>query len=175
MPNSDTHGAATTEAPEDSAPAPEAQAPTPSPTGDTATTDQLQAAVRERKKWEARAKRDQDALKELRAQVKTLVAPEQAEAMQGDLAQTRADLEAARLEALRYRVALAEGLPVDLAARLVGEDEEALVKDAKALKGLVRSPKGTPDKEAGTQPKAQPTMNADQALRAALGLGPRSQ
>lgn len=39
---------------------------------------------------------------------------------------------------LRTRIALQHGIPFDLASRLVGEDEEALTKDAEKLASLVK-------------------------------------
>ena len=39
---------------------------------------------------------------------------------------------------LRTRIALQHGIPYDLASRLVGEDEEALTKDAEKLASLVK-------------------------------------
>lgn len=38
---------------------------------------------------------------------------------------------------MRTKIALAHGIPYDLAARLVGEDEESIAADAKNLAGLV--------------------------------------
>lgn len=39
---------------------------------------------------------------------------------------------------IRTRIALQHGIPYDLASRLVGEDEEALTKDAEKLASLVK-------------------------------------
>ena len=132
--------------------------------------------IREARKWEARAKRDQAQLKTLQEQVGKLITPEQVQTTETELATTRAQLEATRLEALRLKVALQEGLPADLAARLVGEDQEALMADARTLKGLVKPTRGTPDREAGTAPSdnSTPSLTADQALRAAIGIPRKS-
>ena len=132
--------------------------------------------VREARKWEARAKKGHQDLAALQEQVKQLISPEQVKNTETELAATRGQLEAARLDAIRYRVALPEGLPVDLAARLVGEDEETLMADAKTLKGLVKPTRGTPDREAGTAPEngTAPKLTADDALRAAIGIPRRT-
>lgn len=123
------------------------------------------------RKWEARAKKDAKALEALKQQVNGLISPEQVHSTEQELAASRGEAEAAKAEALRYRVALEQGLPPDLARRLVGDDEEALVADAKALKGLLKPAKATPDAKAGTAPESQPpTMTPDQALRAAIGM-----
>ena len=188
MPNSDTTSAdAGTEAPATADPQgsnPQratdptsgANGPAADPTDSGSVAEQLVKANRERKRWEERAKRDQDTLRELREQLRAVITPEDAQRMQTDLATVQRELEAARLDATRFRVALAEGLPVDVAPRLVSGTEEELVADAKTLKGLVRPTRATPAADAGTAPgkTSQPNMSADEALRAALGIGPRA-
>lgn len=47
------------------------------------------------------------------------------------------ELENVKLGALRQKIAIEEGLPLEMAARLNGEDEEALREDAKAVKGFI--------------------------------------
>jgi hypothetical protein len=148
---------------------PQGQPETPDPQGSTSTGD-VESVKREARKWEQRARAKDDDLKALREKVKSLVSPEQVQTTEAALTQTQAALEAARLETLRYRVALQVGLPVDLAQRLVGDDEESLVKDATTLKGMVRPLKATPDAAAGTKQHPDHKVSADQALRMALGL-----
>lgn len=45
---------------------------------------------------------------------------------------------------LRTRIALQNGLPIDLADRLVGDDEESIKADAERLAGFVSKPKPIP-------------------------------
>ncbi|WP_413537534.1 DUF4355 domain-containing protein [Enterococcus malodoratus] len=45
---------------------------------------------------------------------------------------------------LRTRIAIQNGLPLDLADRLVGEDEDSLKADAERLSGFVKSQKPVP-------------------------------
>ena len=47
------------------------------------------------------------------------------------------ELENVKLGALRQKIAIEEGLPLEMAARLNGDDEEALREDAKAVKGFI--------------------------------------
>ena len=55
------------------------------------------------------------------------------EAMKQELTEARADAEQSRLTAMKLRVGVAHGLTEDLAMRLVGDSEEALVEDAQRL------------------------------------------
>jgi hypothetical protein len=79
-----------------------------------------------------------------------------------DIAAAKAAVESAKGEALRLRVALAAGLPPALAERLRGNTQEELEADAESLKGLVRTPVGTPDAKTGTgtaNTKSAPDLN----------------
>ena len=48
---------------------------------------------------------------------------------------------------LRTKIALQNGLPIDLADRLVGDDEESIKADAERLAGFVAKPKVPPLKD----------------------------
>lgn len=113
----------------------------------------------EARKWESRAKKDAKALDELKQQVQTLVSPEQVASKEQQLAEATAAAEQARHEALRLRVALDEGLPPALAARLHGDSEEALREDAAVLKQMVKAPAGQDAKkgQAAAPPIAKPS------------------
>lgn len=83
------------------------------------------------------------------------------------VASVQAERDAARADALRYRVALEEGLPSDLAKRLVGEDEDALRADAKSLLALVRKPKT--DARNGASDDDKRTADPNALLRQMIG------
>jgi 3-keto-L-gulonate-6-phosphate decarboxylase len=92
----------------------------------------------ESRKWEQRAKADAKALADMKAAMKSVVTPEQAADKDAQLVAAIAAAEKATAQATKYRVALAEGLPMDLADRLVGDDEDELRKDAAKLKALLK-------------------------------------
>ena len=49
------------------------------------------------------------------------------------------ELTAVKLGALKQKIALEEGVPIEMADRLTGEDEESLRADAKTIKGFMGS------------------------------------
>ena len=55
-----------------------------------------------------------------------------------DLSNLNAKLKDYEISSMRTKVALQHGIPFDLASRLVGEDEESLIKDAEKLAVLVK-------------------------------------
>lgn len=63
--------------------------------------------------------------------------------------------DAALHESLRYRVALTEGVPAPLAARLQGADEAALIADAASLRGLIG-----PSAPVSSIPRADPSQGS---------------
>nr|DAL17237.1 MAG TPA_asm: Major head protein [Caudoviricetes sp.] len=63
-----------------------------------------------------------------------------AKAVQAQVDAAKAETDAAKAQALRYEVAIAEGLPATLAGRLLGATREELVADAKALKDSMITP-----------------------------------
>lgn len=70
------------------------------------------------------------------------------------------------LALLRMKVAQEAGLPSELAARLQGEDEKALKKDAEALLKLLQAPQagaglGTPQARPAPNPQRQPQTRGE--------------
>lgn len=139
---------------------------TPTPDPDTATDWQKMA-----RKWEREAKNRGQRLKDLEAKVQGLVSPEQVADKDTELASTKAELQAARLTALRTRVAVEAGLPLDMAERLLGDDEDSIRDDAKRLAALVRQPPKRTDAARDTNDKSGTGVKPDpnDLLRAALG------
>jgi hypothetical protein len=112
---------------------------------------------RESRKWEGRAKKDAQALADLKKQIEQMVSPDAVADKEQALAQALASAEAAQVAALKYRIALAEGLPADFADRLVGSTEEELREDAEKMKGMLK-PSGT--KTDAKKGQAAPTPDA---------------
>lgn len=133
---------------------------TTTPQGDAAPDDRLKA---ESRKWEARAKANAKELADLKAAMKSVLTPEQAADKDAQLQAAIAEANKASLQATKYRVALSEGLPIDLADRLVGDDEDELRKDAEKLKALVKPPAPGSDAKKGggakTPDASKPTAN----------------
>jgi hypothetical protein len=68
----------------------------------------------------------------------------------------------ARTEATRLKVAMEAGLPVALALRLQGDDEDSLKKDAEALSELILKDEGPRDPKLPgptVPPEEEPSMN----------------
>lgn len=140
----------------------EQQDGTPPPQG-----DELAKAIAEGRKWEARAKKDAQALADLRKQMGSLLTPEQVQDKDKAANDALALAQANALLASKYRVALQEGLPADLADRLMGDNEDALREDAARLKALLGTP--TPPKADGKKghnaPPPDSKPDANQLLR----------
>lgn len=135
-----------------------------------------------------RAKRtilaQREAEKRLKAQVAELTAKAQeldrlkeAEKTELQRAQERYEQEKAKREALerdllRSHVALAKGLPAELASRLQGETEEELAADADALLALVTPQPAGPPRASATQgaPGSGPKDPLLEALKTKLGI-----
>ena len=90
------------------------------------------------RKHEARAKKAAQELKELRDQIQQMLSPEQVADKDAALVEAVKAQETALVEATKYRVALAEGLPLELAVRLQGATEDEMKEDAERLKELVK-------------------------------------
>ena len=121
----------------------EPQAKADTPTGEPAATPNsaaLTAAEADADKWKRQARKHEDELKGLRQQVKSLVDPSEVKSVEDRLDDATGQLAKAEAEALRFRVALEEGLPPDLAKRLVGGTEKEIRADAQQLKELVKQP-----------------------------------
>ena len=111
--------------------------------------------AKERRKFEDKAKADADAAKEAAEKAVLEESNEYKklyEAEQLKLSKTQADLAAQTLSNLRMKVATAVGLPSTMVDRLVGNTEEEIMEDAKALMKVVRptDDEGDEGKPAGT-------------------------
>jgi hypothetical protein len=137
-----------------------------------AAEDDWQAVA---KKWESRAKKDAARLAQLESRVKTLVEPEAVADKDRALADAQAEAGRARLDALRYRIAAETGLPITMAPRLLGDDEDALRTDAKNLAESLAPPKPPKriDAGRGTTDSGAPqgTSDPNALLRQMLGGG----
>lgn len=120
------------------------------------------------RKNEAALKREREARKELEAKVKSLISPEEVQTKEQALANAEREAQDAKTEALRLRIALAEGLPIDLAERLRGDDEEALREDAQTLKALVKTAPPALDAKRGSMAQAPETPQDPNALLRAI-------
>jgi hypothetical protein len=116
----------------------EQQQAAPQGDSDTGTQPEFDWKAQARKN-ETALKREREARKDLESKVKQLLTPEEVQSKEQALAEAQREAQAAKTEALRLRIALAEGLPIDLAERLRGEDEEAMREDAATLKALVKT------------------------------------
>ena len=98
----------------------------------------LQAAQAEADKWKRYKRSQEDELKDLREQIKRLVDPAEVKTVEQQLRDATSQLNTAQTMEMRYRVALEEGLPPNLAARLQGDTEKAIRADAAALRELIQ-------------------------------------
>ncbi|HEM4473905.1 TPA: phage scaffold protein, partial [Streptococcus suis] len=64
---------------------------------------------------------------------------------------------------LRLRVAVAKGLPIELADRLAGDDEEAIKADAERLASFMKPTEPTPPM-ASTEPNVPKDVNNNREL-----------
>ncbi|MVZ47443.1 capsid assembly scaffolding protein Gp46 family protein [Escherichia coli] len=117
------------------------------------TQEALDQIIPERLNREKEKFSDYDAIKtrnaELENEVGTLKSTiEETNAATKSHEQTVADLNKKIAEyetaSLRTRIALQNGLPIDLADRLVGDDEESIKADAERLAGFVGKKQQTP-------------------------------
>ncbi|EMF0203428.1 DUF4355 domain-containing protein [Enterococcus hirae] len=117
------------------------------------TQEELDRIIQERLSREKEKFSDYDAIKirnaELENEIGTLKSTiEETNAATKTHEQTVADLNKKIAEyetaSLRTRIALQNGLPVDLADRLVGDDEESIKADAERLAGFVGKKLQTP-------------------------------
>lgn len=89
------------------------------------------------RRHEARSKKAQAELKAMRDQMASLISPDVVADKDAALADAIKAHEQASLEAIKYKVALSEQIPYDLAVRLQGTTEEEMREDAVRLKELV--------------------------------------
>ena len=121
---------------------------------------------KEARKWESRAKTDAKALAELKKQMKSLVSPDEVADKEQALVEAQKRADALEASALRYKIALAEGLPQDLAERLVGTTEDELREDAERLRGLLKPQAPAKDARGGQNTAVPPAKpNANDLLR----------
>lgn len=162
-PTTDPQGTSSTDGTED-----------PQGSGAAPQGDDLDKVRAESRKWEARAKKDAQALADLKKSLGSMLSPDQVADKDAEIARLQQEARAAALTATRYKVAVAEGLPLELADRLIGTDEDELVADAKKVKELLRpaAPKGTDGKKGsngGSAKTEKPDLNA--LLRQRLQAG----
>lgn len=122
------------------------------------------------RRWRTESRKWERKYKETRAELDQRVAPETVQ-------EAERQAQAAMHEAMLYRVALEQGLPAHLATRLRGDTEEELIADAEELRALLGQPNRTPDMKAGAgdTPDTNARMDAESALRAALGMAAASE
>lgn len=97
---------------------------------------------REARKWEGRAKADGTALQKIKDALGGTDPAQVAETAQAERA--RADRLAR--ENLQLRIGLRAGLPLELAERVRGDDEAAMIADAESLKKYAGPPPAPPKK-----------------------------
>ena len=118
------------------------------------------------RKHEARAKESAAELKKLKEAMTQMLSPDQVADKDAAVNAANQRAEQAELKAMRLDVALAEGLPRDLATRLVGTTEDELREDATRLKDLVKPSAAKTDAKKGTNPAPQADPpNANDLLR----------
>lgn len=133
--------------------------------------EKLAKAVAESRKWEARAKADAKALADMKKAMANVLTPEQAADKDAALAEALAKANAAEVSATKYRIALAEGLPQDLAERLVGSTEEELREDATRLKAWVKTAPAAADAKKGQAATPTPTTPSPNELLRLIARG----
>ena len=123
------------------------------------------------RKWEGRAKKDAQALADLKKQIEQMVSPDQVADKEMALAQALAQAQTATLAASKYRIALAEGLPAELADRLIGTTDEELAEDAKRLKSMVKPTVPAVDAKRGQMVDDAPAKNNPNDLLRLIAKG----
>lgn len=128
----------------------------------------LDKAVAESRKWEQRAKKDAAALADMKTKVSQMVEPEKVVSTEARLAELEAQLSVKDTETLRYKVAVEKGLPMNLAKRLVGGDEDELLADADALLAELNAgkPKAAAAKEGHNAGTSKPNLSPAELLKA---------
>lgn len=98
----------------------------------------------------------------------------EAEKTQERLVAAEKEATAARLDALRYRVGVAAGLPPEFISRLQGDDEESMTTDAQQLAALLPKPapvvstRPTPLQPGAVAPDEAKPLSVDDWLRGQL-------
>ena len=120
------------------------------------------------RRHEARSKKAQAELKAMRDQMSSLISPDVVADKDAALADAIKAHEQSSLEAIKYKVALTEQIPYDLAIRLQGTTEEEMREDAVRLKELVAPAPAriSADARKATNPATQvDAPNANDLLR----------
>lgn len=111
----------------------------------------------ESRKWEARAKKSDKELQDLRKKLEQMVSPEQVATTETQLAEVLARAAHLERESLRWKIAARTNLPADLAERLKGDSEEEMLADAEVLASLVKpAPSAVAAKAGSTAPTSEP-------------------
>lgn len=145
------------------------------------TQEELNVIIKERLKRQKESLEEQYAdyeqLKTRNAELQTenstlMAAAEESKEAASKYDQTIADLNSKvtsyETANLRTRIAIQNGLPLDLADRLVGEDEASLKADAERLSGFVKAQKPVPPLKDTEQPLGDEKDNAYKKLIAGL-------
>lgn len=149
--------------------APEATTTTETATVETTETKPAEVDWKAKsREWEKRAKENSAAAQKLAE----LEESQKTEAQRLSEAREAAERRAAEAEAanIRYRVAVAKGLPADLVDRLRGDSEEDIAADADALLALVQAAPPTPKPDL-TQGHGAPPQGDDMNALIRRGLG----
>lgn len=120
------------------------------------------------RKNEGKAKKANAELKELRDRIANMLSPDEVADKDAALVEKDHALAEVRVEATRYRVALTEGIPLELAVRLQGTTEDEMREDAERLKDLVKPQAGlssTDARKATNPPPSVDPPNANDLLR----------
>ena len=115
------------------------------------------------RKNETKAKKANAELKELRDRIANMLSPDEVADKDAALAEARANADAALIEATRFRVALTEGIPLELAVRLQGATEDEMREDAERLKELVKPQAGLGSTDARKATNPPPNVDPPDA------------
>lgn len=115
------------------------------------------------RKNETKAKKANAELKELRDRIANMLSPDEVADKDAALAEAHAKANAALVEATRFRVALAEGIPLELAVRLQGETEDEMREDAERLRELVKPQAGLGSTDARKATNPPPNVDPPDA------------
>lgn len=155
-------------------PAPPAQQPPP-----TATSEPLPSNDdNDLEHWKEVARKNEKRARDNAGAAKRLAEIEAAnqtelEKAQGAATAAEQRAAAAELELTRHRVAVAKGLPADMASRLQGDDEKAMQADADVLLAAMGGPPkpGVPQVPAGARGQGSESIDMNAAIRQAAGRG----
>lgn len=150
--------------------------PDKSPEGVTPSQPEASVTQADLDKIRQALDKEREQNKDLRSKIKGLVDPDQAaeqvKSVEDQLRTVTQERDQAQAEVLRLTVALAKGLPPDLARRLVGSSEDELTADADALLALVKPKVGTPHAKTGAGENGdQPARTLQDQINEAIKNG----